>query len=60
MEVFHYDYLNSVKNHLKKEEVIYKELNEIFDIESKPQFIFYLLASVSKYTNDSFFLQKNY
>lgn len=55
LEAFDKDYLLSVKNTFKqRRDYLYKELNEIFDVDAKPDGAFYLWANVSKYTDDSF------
>ncbi len=55
LEAFDYEYLASIKNIFKeRRDYLYHELNEIFDIDAKPEGAFYLWANVSKYTNNSF------
>lgn len=59
LEAFDYDYLNSIKNTFKeRRDYLYKELNEIFEVDAKPDGAFYLWVNVSKYTNDSFAFAK--
>lgn len=55
LEAFDEEYLENIKGIFKKRrDYLYKELNEIFEVDAKPQGAFYLWANVSKYTNDSF------
>lgn len=55
LEAFDYDYLEKIKKKFKKRrDYLYKELNEIFKVDAKPDGAFYLWADVSKYSDDSF------
>lgn len=59
LEAFDYEYLDSIKQKFKeRRDYLYKELNEIFEVDAKPDGAFYLWADVSKYTNDSFSFAK--
>ncbi len=59
LEAFDYEYLEDVKNTFKqRRDYLYKELNELFEVDAKPQGAFYLWVNVSKYTNDSFAFSK--
>ena len=59
LEAFDEEYLSEVKNTFKeRRDYLYKELNAIFDVDSKPSGAFYLWANVSKYTDDSFAFAK--
>jgi aspartate/methionine/tyrosine aminotransferase len=59
LEAFDEDYLLSIKEIFKKRrDYLYKELNDIFDVDAKPDGAFYLWANVSKYTDDSFAFAK--
>ncbi|WP_072681943.1 pyridoxal phosphate-dependent aminotransferase [Arcobacter sp. LA11] len=59
LEAFDYEYLKSIKKTFKKRRnYLYKELDEIFEVDAKPDGAFYLWANVSKYTNDSFAFAK--
>ncbi|MCP4970502.1 MAG: aminotransferase class I/II-fold pyridoxal phosphate-dependent enzyme [Arcobacter sp.] len=55
LEAFDYEYLENIKDTFKKRrDYLYKELNEIFKVDAKPDGAFYLWTDVSFYTNDSF------
>ena len=59
LQAFDYEYLKNSKDIFReRRDYLYKELNEIFDIDSKPDGAFYLWANVSQYTNDSFSFAK--
>lgn len=59
LEAFDYEYLEDVKNTFKqRRDYLYKELNDIFEVDSKPDGAFYLWVNVSKYTDDSFAFSK--
>ena len=59
LEAFDYEYLETIRNKFKeRRDYLYKELNEIFEIDAKPDGAFYLWADVSKYTDDSFAFAK--
>lgn len=59
LEAFDYEYLEDVKNTFKqRRDYLYKELNDIFEVDAKPQGAFYLWVNVSKYTKDSFAFSK--
>lgn len=59
LEAFDEEYLSSVKNTFKqRRDYLYNELNQIFEIDAKPEGAFYLWANVSKYTNNSFEFSK--
>jgi len=59
LEAFDEEYLLSIKDIFKeRRDYLYKELNDIFDVDAKPDGAFYLWANVSKYTNDSFAFAK--
>ncbi len=59
LEAFDEEYLSNVKNTFKqRRDYLYKELNQIFEIDAKPEGAFYLWANVSKYTNNSFEFSK--
>ncbi len=59
LEAFDYEFLETIKNKFKKRrDYLYKELNDIFEIDAKPDGAFYLWADVSKYTDDSFAFAK--
>ncbi len=59
LEAFDYDYLETIKQTFKeRRDYLYHELNEIFEVDAKPDGAFYLWANVSKYTNDSFAFAK--
>ena len=55
LEAFDEEYLSHIKDTYKqRRDYLYNELNQIFEIDAKPEGAFYLWANVSKYTNDSF------
>jgi len=55
LEAFDDEYLTFIKDTFKqRRDYLYKELNEIFDVDAKPDGAFYLWANVSKYTDNSF------
>lgn len=55
LEAFDKEYLSHIKDTFKqRRNYLYHELNQIFDVDAKPDGAFYLWANVSKYTNDSF------
>lgn len=55
LEAFDYEYLESIKTSFKeRRDYLYKELNEIFKVDAKPDGAFYLWADVSSYSSDSF------
>lgn len=59
LEAFDEDYLKSIKDIFKdRRDYLYGELNDIFEVDAKPQGAFYLWANVSKYTDDSFAFSK--
>jgi aspartate/methionine/tyrosine aminotransferase len=59
LEAFDYEYLESIKEIFKKRrDYLFKELNEIFSVDAKPDGAFYLWVDVSKYANDSFSFAK--
>jgi len=59
LEAFDDEYLNSIRDIFKeRRDYLYKELNDIFDVDAKPDGAFYLWANVSKYTDDSFSFAK--
>eukprot|EP01029_Cantina_marsupialis_P015074 TRINITY_DN33028_c0_g2_i2.p1 TRINITY_DN33028_c0_g2~~TRINITY_DN33028_c0_g2_i2.p1 ORF type:complete len:372 (-),score=45.69 TRINITY_DN33028_c0_g2_i2:692-1807(-) len=59
LEAFDYEYLYSIKQTFKeRRDYLYKELNEIFTVDAKPDGAFYLWVDVSKYTDDSFAFAK--
>ncbi len=59
LEAFDYEYLENIKIRFKqRRDFLYKELNEIFEVDAKPDGAFYLWADVSKYTDDSFAFAK--
>jgi aspartate/methionine/tyrosine aminotransferase len=59
LEAFDNEYLKSIKETFQeRRDYLYKQLNEIFDVDAKPQGAFYLWANVSKYTDDSFTFAK--
>jgi len=59
LEAFDDEYLKTIKDIFKeRRDYLYKELNEIFDVDAKPDGAFYLWANVSKYTDDSFAFAK--
>lgn len=59
LEAFDYKYLENVKNIFKeRRDYLYKELDDIFEVDAKPDGAFYLWVNVSKYTNDSFLFAK--
>jgi len=55
LEAFDEEYLLHIQQTYKqRRDYLYNELNEIFEIDAKPEGAFYLWANVSKYTDDSF------
>jgi aspartate/methionine/tyrosine aminotransferase len=59
LEAFDYEYLENIKNKFKeRRDYLYKELNEIFKVDAKPDGAFYLWADISKYSDDSFSFAK--
>lgn len=59
LEAFDDEYLAEVKSEFKeRRDYLYAELNEIFDVDAKPEGAFYIWANVSKYTDDSFVFAK--
>lgn len=59
LEAFDYEYLEEIKKTFAcRRDYLYKELNEIFKVDAKPDGAFYLWADVSKYTDDSFSFAK--
>jgi len=55
LEAFDPEYLSYIKNTFKqRRDYLYAQLNELFDVDAKPDGAFYLWANVSKYTDDSF------
>ncbi|MBS9782326.1 MAG: aminotransferase class I/II-fold pyridoxal phosphate-dependent enzyme [Arcobacter sp.] len=59
LEAFDEEYLKNIKETFKqRRDFLYEELNNIFEVDAKPDGAFYLWANVSKYTNDSFSFAK--
>lgn len=59
LEAFDEEYLQEINKKFKdRRDYLYKELNEIFDVDAKPDGAFYLWANVSKYTDDSYEFSK--
>lgn len=59
LEAFDEEYLENIKDIFKqRRDYLYNELNEIFDVDAKPDGAFYLWANISKYSNDSFAFSK--
>ena len=59
LEAFDYEYLDEIKSIFKdRRDYLYKELNNIFKVDAKPDGAFYLWVDVSKYTDDSFSFAK--
>ena len=59
LEAFDEEYLDEIKQTFKqRRDYLYKELNDIFDVDAKPDGAFYLWANVSQYTDDSFAFAK--
>lgn len=59
LEAFDYEYLENINNTFKeRRDYLYKELNEIFTVDAKPDGAFYLWVDVSKYTDNSFEFSK--
>ncbi len=59
LEAFDYEYLDYIKDTFKeRRDYLFKELNDIFTIDAKPDGAFYLWANISKYSNDSFAFAK--
>ena len=55
LEAFDDEYLESIKQTFKeRRDYLYKELNDIFVVDSKPHGAFYLWADISEYSNNSF------
>ena len=55
LEAFDDEYLSYIKETFKeRRDYLYKELNDIFEVDAKPDGAFYLWADISKYSDDSF------
>lgn len=55
LEAFDYGYLKSTREVFKqRRDFLYSELQDLFEIDAKPQGAFYIWADIAKYSDDAF------